>query len=221
MNKLFGREKKEKLKNAAHINLGGVYVLGVMYCILMVVLIAVQANVRYTIRADRLTLLPREELAKLKTEQTERMDDTFRTDSPDTHKDTLLVIEDGDAGSEKAQKLYIPVFSQMKIAYDVCTAETLEPGMIREYDKIVLAITHYPLLADTIADLKVWVKQGGNLMIAYPPEVSGSYQTLYEILGIKDSGDTTLVEGLHFDKNFMIGGIAKDYYIIDSYDFSM
>ena len=172
MNKLFGREKKEKLKNAAHINLGGVYVLGVMYCILMVVLIAVQANVRYTIRADRLTLLPREELAKLKTEQTERMDDTSLTDSPDTHKDTLLVIEDGDAGSEKAQKLYIPVFSQMKIAYDA-------------------------------------------------PEVSGSYQTLYEILGIKDSGDTTLVEGLHFDKNFMIGGIAKDYYIIDAYDCSL
>ncbi len=262
MKKLFGRKKKEKLKNATHINMGGVYVLGVMYVIFMVVLIAVQANVRYTIRADRLTLLPREELAKLKTEQLERMGSSFQTiqngqseadgtasqteqdtlqeqeiqpvtdeaatqteqdiqQKQDVHKDTLLVIEEGDAGSEKAQKLYIPVFSQMKIDFDVCTAEAFEPEMIPEYDKIVLAITHYPLLADTIADLKVWVKQGGSLMIAYPPEVSGSYQTLYEILGIKDSGDTTLVEGLHFDKNFMIGGTAKDYYIIDAYDCSL
>jgi hypothetical protein len=224
MKKLFKRKKKEKLNNSSHINLGGVYVLGIMYCILMVVLIAVQANVRYTIREDRLTLLPKEELVIIKEKQAadnEQERPEGRTGYGSGKKDTLLVIEEGDAGSEKAARLYKPVLSQMRISYDVCPAEAFAPEMIPEYDKIVLAITHYPLLADTIAELKNWVRQGGNLMIAYPPEVSGSYQTLYEILGIKDSGDTTLVEGLHFDRNFMIGGSVKDYYIIDAYDCSL
>ena len=208
MKKLFKREKSEKPGGGIRVNMAGVYVLGIMYCIFMVVLVAVQANVRYTIRADRLTLLPKEELVRLKAEQAERNE----------QKDTLLITEPGDAGSDKAAALYIPVLSQMKIGYDVCPADDFTPQMITEYDKIILAITHYPLLADTISELKHWVRQGGNLMIAYPPEVSGSYQTLYEILGIKDSGDTTMVEGLHFDRNFMIGGGAKDYYIIDAYD---
>lgn len=200
---------KEKINGSGHINLSGLYILGVIYCLLMVVLIAVQANVRYTIRDDRLELKPREELKALK----ERAED-----APGEEPATLLITEEMDPSSIKARNIFVPVLSQMKEPFKECNVTELKPSDIDKYDKIVLAITHYPDLADTIADIKNWVRDGGNLMIAYPPEVSGSFQSMYEILGIKDSGDTTFVEGLHFKDDFMIGGSSRDYPIIDAYD---
>ena len=200
---------KEKINGSGHINLSGLYILGAIYCLLMVVLIAVQANVRYTIRDDRLELKPREELKALK----ERAED-----APGEEPATLLITEEMDPSSIKARNIFVPVLSQMKEPFKECNVTELKPSDIDKYDKIVLAITHYPDLADTIADIKNWVRGGGNLMIAYPPEVSGSFQSMYEILGIKDSGDTTFVEGLHFKDDFMIGGSSRDYPIIDAYD---
>ncbi|MCR5000179.1 MAG: DUF2194 domain-containing protein [Lachnospiraceae bacterium] len=203
------KKKKGQLSGGGHINLTGLYILGAVYCLLMVVLITVQANVRYAIRDDRLELKPREELAALKAEAVK---------SHALTPTTLLITEGTDPTSTKARKLFVPVLEQMKEPFRECNVYELKPEEIDKYDKIVLAITHYPDLADSIADIKNWVRKGGNLMIAYPPEVSGSFQSLYEVLGIKDSGDTTLVEGLRFRDDFMIGGTSKDFPIIDAYD---
>ncbi|MCR5419397.1 MAG: DUF2194 domain-containing protein [Lachnospiraceae bacterium] len=203
------KKKLNKVKKESHINLTGMYVIGILYIILMVVLVAVQANVRYTIRDDRIKLLSKEELVNLKKVSQQQNKVVPKT---------LLVVEDGDVASQKAKNLFVPVFEQMKEEYDVLDVTELNSRMFENYDKIVLAISHYPMLAETIADIKEWVRTGGNLMVAYPPEVSGSFQSLYDILGIKDSGDTTMVEGLHFNNDFMIGGTLKDYFIIDAYD---
>lgn len=209
----------------------GMYVLGVAFIIFIIALILVQASVRYTIKASSLDILPKDELISLeKGKLTYVIDDEdgativnekgLKELTPGQTR-TLFVYEQGEATSDKAQDLFIPVLNQMKEPFDVIEAINFESKMLVSYDKVILAVTHYPKLADVLPSLKDWVKNGGNLLIAYPPEVTGSYRVLYDILGVKDSGTSVVVEGLHFCKPFMIGSTQQDYPILDPYDCSL
>ncbi len=211
MVKLFHKDSRE-LNSENHISLGGIYVIGGLFCMLMMVLIVVQMNVRYSLREESISLEEKEKLLSLK-EEADRYEEKGAR--------TLLVSEADDAMSVKAYRVYSAILDQMKEPYDVIEPVDFTKGDYDKYDKVVLAITHYPSLAENISSMERWVKKGGNLMIAYPPEGSGSFQSLYELLGIKDSGEVTYVGGIHFNKPFMIGGAAHNYNIIDAYDSSL
>ncbi len=205
--------KLSKNKNKEdHISLGGVYIICGLLCLLMAVLLVVQLNVRYSIRAESIGIDNKDELIRLKKEAENHEENEPRT---------LLLSESDDATSVKAYKIYSLVLDQMKEPYDVCEPSDFNVADFDRYDKIVMAITHYPALAENVSYIEDWVNKGGDLMIAYPPEGSGSFQTLYDLFGIRDSGEPTLVTGIHFNKDFMAGGTLHDYAIIDAYDSSL
>ncbi len=211
--------KHSKIKKIlAKVNFGGLYILGAAFCVFMVALVLLEANVKYKIRPESLELPEKETLASLKTGA------VYNGKIINVHEDInkgdrcLLILEEGDPQSLIAKRLWQPVLDQMKITYDICDAVDFEMGRLDRYSKVVIAVTKYQKLSGDIAGIKDWVKHGGNLMIAYPPEFTGSYQSLYDILGVKESGDASVVEGLHFNNGFMIGGTAHDYYIIDAYE---
>ena len=209
-------------KILARMEFGGLFILGIVFCIFSAALIMVQANVIYTVRPEMISLMPKETLRVIKSddEGSKPTNSILSKSKVENTYDqgTILIYEDGDPQSMKAMELWNPVLSQMKIPYDTCEVGSFESGMLKDYKKAIVAITKYPKLAKEIIAIKDWVTDGGNLMIAYPPETSGSFQSFYDLLGILDSGDAQFVEGLHFNNDFLIGGSAHDFNIIDPYD---
>ena len=195
----------------------GLYIIGAVFCLTMAALVLLQMNIQYSIRPDRLSIMSKEELSRIKT--TENATGVVKATGDGR---VLLVLEEGDYQSGSAGKVWIPILDQMKIPYDICNAGDYRTGLLESYDKLVLAITNYEKLSQEIAGIISWVENGGNLMIAYPPVTSGSFQSLFNMMGVKDGGISNVtVESLHFNSDFMIGGTAHDFLITDAYDSSL
>lgn len=197
------------------VKLRSLHVVGCVFLALIAMLVLVQANVRYTLRPENLELLPKETLKELKSMEPDIEGKTFLNGK---EFKTLLIYEDGDPQSVKARQLWEPVLRQMKVSFDICEVSDFDGYMLTSYDKVLVAVTKYPKLSYRIDDLKNWVKSGGNLMIAYPPDPTGSFKSLGGILGVNDSGEAVVIEGLRFSEGFMIGGDKHDYMIIDPYE---
>lgn len=200
-------QSETEKKKREFFNPTGVLLVGLAFCAMMVLLILVQGNLRYSVRKENLTLLPKEELIQRKSELR----------APE-HKECLMVREEIDAMTDIAVPYMEGILTQMKVGYDICNADQLDRARMDRYSKIILAVTNYPLLTEALAELPSWVSAGGNLMILFPPENSGSFQSLGTLLGIKDSADFELVEGIHFCSDFMLGGTAHDFTIVDGYE---
>lgn len=203
-------ENNKKKKKNKKVNLDGLLILGFVFCAVIAILILVQANVRYSVREEKLDLYSQEELIKLK-------QDSLNSTK---EKSTVLMVTGDDPVSLKAQKVFIPMLDQMKVPYDICDVEKFDYTMLEDYETLVLLVTQYQLISKHLLHVKNWVRDGGNLMIAYPPETSGSFESLFDVLGIKDGPDASLVEGIHIKENFMIGGNLQDFYIEEPYDSS-
>ncbi|MCR5338930.1 MAG: DUF2194 domain-containing protein [Lachnospiraceae bacterium] len=210
------RKKTENDIYDNHMKLGGMYVLGVVFIALIAALMTVQANVQYELRDERLTLLPKDQLYRVKNLELSGEDEQALP----ADVQTLVVYEAEDVVSQKSINLIEPVLNQMQEPYKLCEAGELSEGDIGESERIVIAVSHFQKLSASYSILKKWVKSGGDLMILYAPEKNGSFESMYDICGIKDSGDNILVEGVHFVKDIMPGGQIRDYLIEDSYESS-
>ncbi|MBR6315717.1 MAG: DUF2194 domain-containing protein [Lachnospiraceae bacterium] len=210
------RKKTENDIYDNHMKLGGMYVLGVVFIVLIAALMTVQANVQYELRDERLTLLPKDQLYRVKNLELSGEDGQALP----ADVQTLVVYEAEDVVSQKSIDLIEPVLNQMQEPYKLCEAGQLSEGDIGESERIVIAVSHFQNLSASYSILKKWVKSGGDLMILYAPEKNGSFESMYDICGIKDSGDNILVEGVHFVKDIMPGGQMRDYLIEDSYESS-
>lgn len=192
------------------------FLTGLVLCLIVVTLTLVQRSVPYTVREGQLALLSEEESLRLK-----RLAET-KTVRPGEMKDCLLVTEPGEEASEQALTCMEPILTQMKLHYEICSIGEFSAARLSECRNLVLAVTQYQSLADTIEPIKTWVEGGGNLMILYPPEVSGTFMTLFDLLGVKDYGtENQMVEALHFTRDLMIGGLAQNYAIEDAYPSSL
>ena len=195
----------------------GLYIIGAVFCLTMAALVLLQMNIQYSIRPDRLSIMSKEELSRIKT--TENATGVVKATGDGR---VLLVLEYGDDQSEIAGKTWIPILNQMKIPYDAFDVIDFRADLLKNYDKLVFVITNYRKLTVDIGSIKDWVSNGGDLMIAYPPSYSGEYANLFGILGVKDcGGSNALVECLHFPGDFMIGGTKHDFLITDPYDASL
>ena len=214
-------EKKQMTARHGFPGFGGMYILGVVFAIVAIGLIRVQLSVQYSMREESLNLLPREELIHLKNEQNRASNYSEHAEGAAPFGRTLVIYEENDLASQNAKDVYIPVLDQMKEDYSVCEVFDFHADMLSSYEKILLVITHYGKLQEGVADLRSWVHEGGNLMIAYPPEVSGSFQSLNEIMGIKNAGANVEVTGFRSQNDFLIGGADRDYNIIESFESSL
>ncbi len=209
-------EKKRKRQKSRGFYLGGMFLIGLVLCLIVVALTLVQRSVPYTVREGQLALLSEEESLRLK-----RLAET-RAVRPGEMKDCLLVTEPEDKASQEALSCMEPILAQMKLHFEICTIGEFSAARLSQCRSLVLAVTQYQNLAETIEPIKTWVEGGGNLMILYPPEVSGTFMTLFDLLGIKDYGtENQMVEALHFNRDLMIGGLAQNYAIADAYPSSL
>lgn len=208
--KVRSAQNETEVKKAERFNLTGVFLIGLAFCMLMALLVRVQGKLSYSVRKENLSLLPKEELIARKS----------KTPAP-KEKECLLVTEDHDPMAQIAGPYMETIFKQMKIGYDTCFADHLNRAQMDQYGKIILAVTNYQMLTDALAELPAWVNAGGHLMILFPPENNGSFQSLAALLGIKESADFELVERIHFCSDFMLGGTAHDFPIDDAYESSL
>ncbi|MBQ8963745.1 MAG: DUF2194 domain-containing protein, partial [Clostridia bacterium] len=203
-------EESFRRERGKSFHLTGLLLIGIAFSVLMAALIAVQANVQYTVRPENLSLLPKKELIRLKNE-------TWKPESVNC----LVVLEDGDSFSQYAWECFQKILDEMRVPYDVCLTDQFDAAKMEQYGNIILGVTHYQVMPDALLPIQGWVRGGGNLMVMYPPENNGSFQSLAGIMGIKDCADNVVVEGLHFIKDFMIGGIAHDFNILDAFESSI
>lgn len=180
--------------------------IALLMCILMFVLVAAAKNVTYTSSEPSISLL------EVKKSELEHSSESA---------DCLLIYEDEDTGNDGLREMSA-VLSEMRVRYDVLECSRAEPDVLENYRYLVLSVTHYQYLGELLGSIKSWVKAGGNLMILYPPEINGSFQSLFDILGIQDCGTSyAFVETIRFSRGFLIGGDSRDFPIVDGYESAM
>lgn len=133
-----------------------------------------------------------------------------------------VILWEDDANGRVGLELMEAVLGQMKISYDTC--EVVEASQVdwKEYRTVILSMTHLNLLGGEILEIFDWVREGGGLMLLYPPEVNGSFQSVSSQFGIRQLGNNyARVSGVHFTRDFMLGGQEKDYEITDPYESSL
>ena len=138
----------------------GLYIIGAVFCLAMAALVLLQMNIQYSIRPDRLSIMSKEELSRIKT--TENKEGVVKATGDGR---VLVIFEEGDDQSNDSKDIWIPVLNQMKIPYDVCDAKAFSSGNLASYDKLIISITEYAKLSDEILGIRNWVNEGGNLMI--------------------------------------------------------
>lgn len=133
-----------------------------------------------------------------------------------------MIFWQDDAAGKNGLEMMEAVLGGMRVPYDSCEGDETETVSLDEYKTLVISVTDYSLLNQELMDILDWIKGGGRLMILYPPEVNGSFQSISSSLGIEQVGNGyATVEGLHFTKEFMTGGTKKDFKIMDPYESSM
>ncbi len=202
--------RKNPQGRKARFNLVGMYLIGIGFCVLAVALIMVQTNVRYTVRLKTLSLLPREELIEKK-----------NAAPAEKEPECLLVFEEGDELSHTAREAMEEMLREMNVPYALWNAGELREEHLSGIRRVLLAVTHYQLMPDMLLPLQQWVRDGGDLMVLYPPAVNGSFMTLSGLLGIKENAAPARVNALRFREGFLLGGAAHDFELSDAYDSSM
>ena len=180
--------------------------IALLMCMLMFVLVAAAKNVTYTSSEPCIRLL---EVEKTELEHSSE------------GADCLLLYEDEVMGNMGLREMSA-ILSEMRVHYDALECGEAKPDILENYSYLVLSVTHYQYLGELLGSVKSWVKAGGNLMILYPPENNGSFQSLFDILGIRDcSYGYVYVETICFSPDFLIGGDVRDFPIIDAFESSM
>lgn len=176
-----------------------------VFLLLTVVLCAVQTNVPY--EKQEFLLEPREELPAEET----------AADEPE-----CMIFWQDDANGKNGLELMEAVLGQMKIPYAACNGSRAAEVNLREYRTVVLSVTDFSILGESLLDMIDWVKAGGGLMVLYPPDFNGIFQSVSASLGISQVGKSYYaVEEMHFAREFMLGGDLTNLRITDPYESSL
>ncbi len=204
--------KKKFLHNSGKLQFTRMQAVIVIFFALILVLIVFQKNVVYQPQERVLELLPQE----TKEERAERL-----AERETLNKECLLIWQDSEMGKNGREEMSA-ILDQMRIPFDALEAGEFEWETPDDYTHIVLSLDDLGLLGEDLLDMMGWVRDGGNLMLLYPPELNGSFQMIQDKLGIVSIGnDFSVVEGMHFTKAFMLGTEGKDYVITDPFESSM
>ncbi len=148
-------------------------------------------------------------------------DEDFTAPLEEQEPECLLIYEDSAQG-QKGYAVMSAVLDQMKVPWASCLAENAETIRLDDYEKIVVAVNQIQLIENKLVDIFDWTENGGQLMLLYPPDNGGLFQSMYHLLGIADVGQNwEYVEKIRFADGFMLGASEKEYGITDPYESSM
>ena len=153
----------------------GLYIIGAVFCLTMATLVLLQMNIQYHIRPDRLSMMSKEELSQIKTE--EKATGVVKATGDGR---VLLVLEEGDAQSEIAKEMWIPILDQMKIPYETCDVSSFKSNLLKLYDKLIIAITNLAKHVKVIIQTKGYEDfQGENLNLRIDQNSSSFISKIY------------------------------------------
>lgn len=133
-----------------------------------------------------------------------------------------MIFWQDDIAGKNGLEMMEAVLGGMKVPYDTCEGSSADEISLDDYKTVVISITDYSILSNRLLDILEWTQRGGRLMILYPPEINGSFQSISSSLGIEQVGNSyAMVEGLRFVKKFMAGGEENVFKITDPYESSM
>lgn len=92
----------------------------------------------------------------------------------DQDPECLIIWEDDDMGRQGLE-LMEDILSQMKIPYETVQGEESNRHDLEDYETVVLSVTHWNILDETLLKLRDWLEGGGSLMALYPPDINGSF----------------------------------------------
>ena len=177
-----------------------------VFLALVLVLCIAQRNVTYTKQERILSLLEEE---------------AFTAPLGEQEAECLLVSDGSDNGTKGAEMMG-EILDQMRVPWEGCQVEEFAGKDLDSYEKLVFSADYLGPLSDSLLSVIDWVKDGGSLMLLYPPEDDWGFRSLYSLLGIaRLDGERAYVEQIHFTENFMMGGEGKEYGITDAYESSL
>ena len=197
--------KNRNHKNKRTLRFAGMQAVIAVFLLLACVLCAVQFSVPY--KSRELLMEPQETAAGI---------------SCEVQEPECMVFWQNDTAGNIGLEMIEAVLEGMRVPYDTCEGEQAEDVRLDEYKTVVISVTDYRILNQRLLDILDWTKRGGKLMILYPPDINGSFQSISGSLGIEQTGNGyATVEGLHFTREFMAGGTEKDFKVTDPYESSM
>lgn len=185
----------------------GMIITGIILCVMMAALYLVQTSVPYSLRNEEIALIPKSEIMEVKSSMV----------NIDT-SDYVIIMENDDVRSMEAAEYIKTILSQMKINCFVYDTDEFSIDKVKEGGCLLIAVDNYATMSEYLGDIKNWVKNGGNLYIAFPPEPNGSFKAFSDIIGLKECGNNSLVAEVRFKKGFLIGGETRPYPIVDAFD---
>lgn len=206
MNKHEDKVKKKQKQPS----LGGMYITGLLFCLIVVVLCVVQNSVPYKMRDESIQLIDRDEILQVKLGEEKNEDAEY-----------VLLYEEGNATVDNALDVICPVLEQTKISYDMCSTEEMSGEKLYQYKNLIIAVYNFKHLGEYATDIKEWIYKGGNLLVLFPPEKDGSFMTFSEVFGVKDVGGYEVVSEIRILNNFLLCGNKEVYPILDAYESSL
>lgn len=137
-------------------------------------------------------------------------------------QDECLIIWEGDAMGQMGRDMMEEILDQMKIPYTSIKGSEKSVQELWKYSTVVFSMTHFNLLDESVLDLMGWVRDGGNLMILYPPVINGTFHLIADELGIQAVGNQMeYIERVAFENSFMINGGAEGLTLPNPYESSL
>lgn len=122
-----------------------------------------------------------------------------------------LVIYNGKADSMFYSNI-LYVLDSMSVGYRTYDANKDQTYDLSQYRTVILALTDLDLIRPTITGIMDWVKAGGQLLLAYPPEPSPTLYGISEKLGILNSDlDYALQQRALLTSDLLPGGQGQEF----------
>ncbi|MCD8325643.1 MAG: DUF2194 domain-containing protein [Lachnospiraceae bacterium] len=134
----------------------------------------------------------------------------------------LYVWESADANSVLLYAQMPQILSDMKVDYVTADVSTEALPALSEYDTVILGVANCGNIAiDWLEDIRDWISDGGQMLIAQVMEYSSSSVWLYQLAGVQSMGPSYYeTPGVRFVDDTMLYGDQTDYPLEASYDSS-
>lgn len=117
----------------------------------------------------------------------------------------LVIYDENHQGSVLSKDNIIKILEQIKVPYDLYETSNIS-SFNSSYSLVILLLEDLDKLS-IIDKLLNFVSEGGNIFIAYRPNISGNFSRHHDKFGIRDYGFLSDANGIRLLDNVLIQGV--------------
>lgn len=134
----------------------------------------------------------------------------------------LVLTNSAEVNSSHARTEIEGIFEQLKVNADYTDLSKEELPDYGNYEKIVLAVEDYDRMGEDASLLLDWVKEGGNVMVFFPPQAGSVFRAVSSSFGIQEFGwEMYELPGIRMKTPLLLGGEGRDFMIEEPYESSL